>query len=634
MIIIDKQSTYISPSAKIAEDVIIYPNNHIIGNTVIGKGCKIMPNCILTDSVIGAGCTVTASVMEEARVGDTTTVGPYAYLRKGASVGNHCRIGDFVEIKNSSVGDYTKASHLAYIGDATVGERCNIGCGVIFVNYDGKTKHRTTVEDDCFIGSNCNIIAPVTLREGSYIAAGTTVTEETPSDSFVIGRSRQIVKGARKDKRNKMRFGTDGMRGLAYEELSEKIAFEVGNALGRIKENAKVLIGRDTRSSGVDLSASFIEGLVTAGGNAMDVGIMPTAGVAYLTKKHGCDFGIVISASHNPPQYNGIKVFDSQGYKIDKNLEKLIESHIGKDSCIREKGERIKYEQAEREYIDFLAAKGVDLSGTKILLDCSNGAAGKIAPQVFKRLGADVTAINTQDDGISINADCGAVNAHLLCETAKDYDMTFSFDGDSDRLIALDENGNIVDGDKNVYIIGKYFKDKGILKNNVVVGTTMTNMGIENAVNEFGADFVREDVGDKYILRRLIADGGILGGEGSGHTLMLNESSTGDGIQTAVIVAKIAKSLKKPLSQLAEVQLYPQIISSVDVKDKEIAKIPAIVDKVKEVEKSLLGEGRVILRPSGTENKLRVMVECKNMEKAENSVKILTKLIENENLKL
>ncbi len=366
----------------------------------------------------------------------------------------------------------------------------------------------------------------------------------------------------------------------------------------------------------------------------MDVGIMPTAGVAYLTKKHGCDFGIVISASHNPPQYNGIKVFDSHGYKIDKNLEKLIESHIGKDSCIREKGERIKYEQAEREYIDFLAAKGVDLSGTKILLDCSNGAAGKIAPQVFKRLGADVTAINTQDDGISINADCGAVNAHLLCETAKDYDMTFSFDGDSDRLIALDENGNIVDGDKNVYIIGKYFKDKGILKNNVVVGTTMTNMGIENAVNEFGADFVREDVGDKYILRRLIADGGILGGEGSGHTLMLNESSTGDGIQTAVIVAKIAKSLKKPLSQLAEVQLYPQIISSVDVKDKEIAKIPAIVDKVKEVEKSLLGEGRVILRPSGTENKLRVMVECKNMEKAENSVKILTKLIENENLKL
>ena len=148
MILIDKKSTYISPEAKIADDVIIYPNNHIIGNTIIGKGCKIMPNCILTDSVIGAGCTVTASVMEEARVGDTTTVGPYAYLRKGASVGSHCRIGDFVEIKNSTIGDYTKASHLAYIGDATVGSRCNIGCGVIFVNYDGKTKHKTTVEDD------------------------------------------------------------------------------------------------------------------------------------------------------------------------------------------------------------------------------------------------------------------------------------------------------------------------------------------------------------------------------------------------------------------------------------------------------------------------------------------------------
>lgn len=194
MILIDKNTTYISPEAQIAEDVVIYSNNNIIGNTVIGKGTVIMPNCIITDSIIGENAKVTAAVMEEARVGDNTTVGPFAYLRKGACVGNHCRIGDFVEIKNSVIGDYTKASHLAYVGDVTIGERCNVGCGVIFVNYDGKTKHRSTVEDNCFIGSNCNIIAPVTLRENSYIAAGTTVTDETPNDSFVIGRSRQIVK--------------------------------------------------------------------------------------------------------------------------------------------------------------------------------------------------------------------------------------------------------------------------------------------------------------------------------------------------------------------------------------------------------------------------------------------------------
>lgn len=194
MILIDKNTTYISPEAQIAEDVVIYPNNNIIGNTVIGKGAVIMPNCIITDSIIGENAKVTAAVMEEARVGDNTTVGPFAYLRKGACVGNHCRIGDFVEIKNSVIGDYTKASHLAYVGDVTIGERCNVGCGVIFVNYDGKTKHRSTVEDNCFIGSNCNIIAPVTLRENSYIAAGTTVTDETPNDSFVIGRSRQIIK--------------------------------------------------------------------------------------------------------------------------------------------------------------------------------------------------------------------------------------------------------------------------------------------------------------------------------------------------------------------------------------------------------------------------------------------------------
>ncbi|MDE5756679.1 MAG: hypothetical protein K2I23_06280 [Clostridia bacterium] len=632
MILIDKKSTYISPEAKIAEDVIIYPNNHIIGNTVIGKGCKIMPNCILTDSVIGAGCTVTASVMEEARVGDTTTVGPYAYLRKGASVGSHCRIGDFVEIKNSTVGDYTKASHLAYIGDATVGARCNIGCGVIFVNYDGKTKHKTTVEDDCFIGSNCNIIAPVTLREGSYIAAGTTITEETPSDSFVIGRSRQIVKD-RKDQKNKMKFGTDGMRGLAYEELSEKIAFEVGNALGRIKQNAKVVIGRDTRSSGVDLSASFIEGLLTAGGSAMDVGVMPTAGVAYLTKKHSCDYGIVISASHNPPQYNGIKVFDSQGYKVSKEIEKLIESNLGKDSCIREKGERIKYVQGEQEYADFLIAKGVNLSGMKILLDCSNGAAGRIAPQVFMALGAEVTAVNAGVDGRYINDNCGAVNAHLLCDKAKGYDVTFSFDGDSDRLIALDEQGNIVDGDKNLFIIGKYLKSKGLLKGGIV-GTTMTNMGIEKAITDMGAQFVREDVGDKYILRRLLADGGVLGGEGSGHTIILGESSTGDGVQTAVILAKIIKESNEKLSKLAQVDIYPQIIESVEVKDKSIVSRQSVTNAVKKVEEDLKGDGRVVLRASGTENKIRVMVECQNMEKTRSSVKFLTNSLKNENLKL
>lgn len=194
MILIDEKTTYISPTAKIAEDAAIYPNNHILGDTVIGSGCRIMPNCIITDSEIGAGCTVTATVMDGAKVGENTTVGPYAYLRKGADVGNHCRIGDFVEIKNATVGDYTKASHLAYMGDVTIGQRCNVGCGVIFVNYDGKTKHRSEVEDNCFIGSNCNIIAPVRLRENSYIAAGTTVTDEIPMDSFVIGRSRQIVK--------------------------------------------------------------------------------------------------------------------------------------------------------------------------------------------------------------------------------------------------------------------------------------------------------------------------------------------------------------------------------------------------------------------------------------------------------
>lgn len=194
MILIDDKNTYISEEAVIADDVVIYPNNHIIGKTTIGKGSVIMPNCIITDCHIGENTKITATVMEQAKVGDNTTVGPFAYLRKGSDIGNHCRIGDFVEVKNAIIGDYTKASHLAYVGDVTVGERCNIGCGCIFVNYDGKNKHRSTVENNCFIGSNSNIIAPVVLREGSYIAAGTTVTDETPQDSFVIGRARQLNK--------------------------------------------------------------------------------------------------------------------------------------------------------------------------------------------------------------------------------------------------------------------------------------------------------------------------------------------------------------------------------------------------------------------------------------------------------
>ncbi len=425
-----------------------------------------------------------------------------------------------------------------------------------------------------------------------------------------------------------IKFGTDGIRGIAYEELTQDVAYRVGNALARLVGGCRVAIGRDTRVSGEDISQALINGLVSAGGNALDCKLMPTAGVSYITKKYKCDFGVVISASHNPPEYNGIKVFDSHGLKASEEKESLIEKLILQEPISATKGSVSDFSQSEKEYIDFLVGKGIDLTGLKILLDCSNGACVRIAPKVFEALGADVTAINTSEDGAIINKNCGAVNALLLCDIAKDFDMTFAFDGDSDRLIALDEKGEVVDGDKNLFIIGRYLKEKGKLDANTVVGTSMTNMGIEKAFAEQGIVFERADVGDKYVMRRLLEKGGVLGGEGSGHTIMLNESATGDGVQTAVILSKIVKESGKPLSTLSKTQIFPQIISSIKVKDKEkIMSDERVIDAYSQWQRQFAGKGRILLRPSGTEQKIRIMVESCSSKLNENCVKFLTNII-------
>ncbi|MDE6188752.1 MAG: phosphoglucosamine mutase, partial [Clostridia bacterium] len=410
-----------------------------------------------------------------------------------------------------------------------------------------------------------------------------------------------------------IKFGTDGIRGIAYEEITIELAYKLGNALGRLVDGCRIIVGRDTRVSGEDLSAALAEGLADAGGDVLDCKLMPTAGVAYLVKRHNCDFGVVISASHNPPEYNGIKVFDAQGFKASEEVEEKIQILLDGETVKNSGGQIQVYEEGQAEYEDFLVSKGVDLSGMRILLDCSNGACARIAPSVFKRLGADVTALNTLEDGNLINENCGAVNAHLLSEMAKDFDVTFAFDGDSDRLIALDEKGEIVDGDKNLVIIGRYLKERGELAANVVVGTSMTNLGIEKAIREIGVDFQRVDVGDKYVLRRLLELGGALGGEGSGHTIILSESSTGDGVQTAVALSKIIKSSGKTLSYLADIQTFPQIISSLSVKDKNaVLGDKSLLAVLNDVKSELKDEGRVILRASGTEQKIRGMVESKD----------------------
>ncbi len=424
-----------------------------------------------------------------------------------------------------------------------------------------------------------------------------------------------------------IKFGTDGIRGIAYEDLTCDVAYAVGNALGRLAVGGKALIGRDTRVSGKDLGEALIKGLTDAGADAVDCALMPTAGVAYLTRRLRCDFGVVISASHNPPEYNGIKVFDSQGFKISEYTESVIERYALETASKIGGGKSEYYPQGEEEYVDFLAAKGCDLSGMKILIDCSNGASSRIAPKVFEKLGASLCVVNASEDGSIINRDCGALNAHLLCDMAKRFDATFAFDGDSDRLIALDDNGGVVDGDVNMLVIGRYLKRKGLFTGNVAVGTLMTNMAIENEFKKMGVEFARADVGDKYVLRKIIELGGALGGEGSGHTLMLGESTTGDGVQTAVVLAKIIKESGKSFSELARVKLFPQITESVKVKDKRrVMADGKLIETLKEVQAELGSDGRVLLRPSGTEEKIRVTVECSDFVKAEKYVKKLTNI--------
>lgn len=427
-----------------------------------------------------------------------------------------------------------------------------------------------------------------------------------------------------------MKFGTDGIRGIAYEELSEDFAYKAGNALGGLKEKCRAVIGRDTRISGKDLSNAFCNGFIDAGGEILDLGLMPTAGVAYLAIKHACDYGVVISASHNPPEYNGIKVFDGEGHKISESLEREIEDRISGKLYMRKGGAKIAYDNGEAEYVAFLADKGVNLNGVKILLDCSNGATSRIAPEVFRKLGAEVTVVNDSLDGSVINDNCGAVYAELLSGKAKEFDLTFSFDGDGDRLIALDEKGEIVDGDKNLLVIGKYLKSKGLLQGNIITGTLMTNIGIQREIEACGICFDRADVGDKYVLRNLLAKGGILGGEGSGHTLILSESTTGDGVQTAVVISKIVSESKKPLSVLAKAVTVPQITRSIKVSDKEkTAKSELLKKAIEDIKKEFKDEGRILVRPSGTENKLRITLEYKDENRIKEIVNNLTKLVKN-----
>lgn len=422
-------------------------------------------------------------------------------------------------------------------------------------------------------------------------------------------------------------FGTDGIRGIANKDLTPELAFNVGRAGAYIlaKGNkGKIIVGKDTRTSGDMLEAAITAGILSMGLDVISLGIIPTPAVAYLTRKYEALAGVVISASHNPGEYNGIKFFDSKGFKLPDEVEEEIEEIIlsNKELDIRPIGENIGkvivQEDGGNDYIDYLTSTvNIDLTGVKIAMDCGHGALFKIGPETIKRLGGEVVVTNTEPTGMNINDNCGSTNPKMIQELvrAEKADIGISFDGDGDRIIAVDELGNILDGDHILAICGSYLHEGGKLKNNTIVGTIMTNMGLDMFLKEKGINIVKTKVGDRYILEEMGRFDYVLGGEQSGHIIFLDYNTTGDGLATALHLLEVMKATGKTMSELNNLMTnFPQVLVNAKVKDElkyRYSENEEIRKEIERVESIFHGEGRVVIRPSGTEPLVRVMIEAK-----------------------
>ncbi|MCR1286669.1 phosphoglucosamine mutase [Shouchella clausii] len=423
-------------------------------------------------------------------------------------------------------------------------------------------------------------------------------------------------------------FGTDGVRGVANSELTPELAFKLGRAGGYVltKEAAqpKVLIGRDTRISGEMLEASLVAGLLSIGAEVMRLGVISTPGVAFLTKQLSATAGIMISASHNPVEDNGIKFFGSDGFKLLDSQEEEIEALIdGEDTMPRpiggDVGQLNDYFEGAQKYMQFLkqTVEG-GFEGIHVAIDCANGAASSLATHVLADLDADISSMGSSPNGTNINACCGSTHPEELAKLVveKQADVGLAFDGDADRLIAVNEKGEIVDGDKIMYIIASYLKEQGRLNNNTVVTTVMSNLGFYKALEEKQIETKQTAVGDRYVMEEMRKGNYNLGGEQSGHIIFLDYNTTGDGLLTGVQLLNIMKQTGKPLSELAAgMKTFPQCLINVRVTDKDAVKNNALVQQeIQRVEEAMAGEGRILVRPSGTEPLVRVMVEAKTDE--------------------
>jgi len=442
-------------------------------------------------------------------------------------------------------------------------------------------------------------------------------------------------------------FGTDGVRGVANEELTPLLAMQLGQAgayvLTKEKEHKPtIMVGCDTRISGDMLANALMAGVCSVGANAVYVGVIPTPAVAYLTRKYKVDAGVVISASHNPVEFNGIKFFDGNGYKLPDEMEDEIEALIKSNMKdvpfpTGSRVGKIKYRtDAREEYINHaIQSVPVDLTGMKVVVDAAEGASFYTSVEAIKELGAEVIAIHNNPDGTNINANCGSTHmeelqARVVYEKAN---IGLAFDGDADRLLAVDENGNLVDGDQIMAIVGNHMRSQGKLKKDTIVVTVMSNLGFTLMAKEQNLNIETTKVGDRYVLERMKEIGASLGGEQSGHVIFLDENTTGDGLLSALHLLQVLVDTGKPLSELSQIMtVLPQALVNAKVpnhKKDHYMDYPEIASAIAKLEEMFAGEGRVLIRPSGTEPKVRVMIEGKDQALIDAEAKKLADLIQN-----
>lgn len=435
-------------------------------------------------------------------------------------------------------------------------------------------------------------------------------------------------------------FGTDGVRGVANEQLTADMAYKIGEYLGHVFKGSNIIIGSDTRLSKDMFEAALCAGLTSKGANAYLTGVISTPGISYLTKNRDFKAGIMISASHNPYYDNGIKIFNDEGEKISADLEDNIEDYIDGITSL-EAGNRdsigrvVDYASHIQDYLDYITSTiELDLSDFNIAVDCANGSSSQLISRVLDELNVKHTIIDNKPDGYNINVDSGSTHLDNIASFVKksdEYDLGLAFDGDADRVLAVDEDGNEVDGDIIMYICARYLKENDRLNKNTLVTTIMSNIGLYKALDENGIAYDKVAVGDKYVYESLKANGFSLGGEQSGHIIFNDYANTGDGMLSGIQLLNALKYFNKSLAHMAsEVQIYPQLLENVRVEDKDKVLVDeGLKQAVKDVEEELAGNGRVLLRPSGTEPLIRVMVEAATDEETKKYVSQLVEVIHN-----